>query len=152
MVSGEAVGPDEFLSVDDFALLVLIDYLAHTEEVDPTIRDLARRIISRDLFKLVPCSSSRISDFLRKDGGEEQIYNIIGKHLPEPRYYLIKDVSKFSMLSEQKDEWSYFVDSGGIATSMREHEAIRPLWREIDESVRLFAPREVVHAVAKLIG
>jgi HD superfamily phosphohydrolase len=152
MVSGEAVGPEEFLSVDDFALQVLIDYLAHADGIDVTVQDLARRIISRDLFKLVPCPSSRISDFLRKDGGNERIYDVIGQHFPEPRYYLIKDVLKFRMLSERKEEWGYFVHDQHVATPMREHEVIRPLWRETEDFVRLFAPREVIDKLATLIG
>jgi hypothetical protein len=119
---------------------------------DPTVADLARRIVSRDLFKLVPCSSSKISDFLRKDGGSEQIYAVIGRHFSEPKYYLVKDVSRFSMLAESENEWAYFVDTKRVAVPMREHEAIRPLWRESHDSVRLFAPREVIDALAKLIG
>jgi hypothetical protein len=152
MVSGEEVGQEELLSVDDFALQVLIDHLAHADGVDATVRDLARRIASRDLFKLVPCSSSKVSDFLRKDGGSDQLYEVIGNHFSEPKYYLVKDVARFSMLSERKDEWGYFIDAKRVATPMREHEAIRPLWRESQDSVRLFAPREVIDALAKLIG
>ncbi len=151
MVAGETVRPEEFLSVDDFALQVLVDYLAHTDGFDRTVQDLALRIIARDLFKLVPVSSARVNDFLRKDEGNDQLYTTIGKQFAEPKYYLIKDVSRFNMLSEPRDEWGFFVDSQGLATPMREHESIRPLWRETEDTVRLFAPREVIDGLRALI-
>ncbi len=153
MVAGQAIGPKEVLSVDDFTLHVLIDAMAHADETDVVVGDLARRIIARDLFKLVPSSSERVSDFLRKDDGYDRIYRTIAKYYPDQeRYYLIVDILKFNMLSEHREEWGYFVDTNGVATPMREHEGIRPLWREVQDTVRLFTPAEVVNDLHRLIG
>src|SRR5262249_15581986 len=135
------------------SLWVLIDNVAHAARMDPAAQDLARRILERDLFKLVPCRDRRVNEFLRKQDGYKMIYDAIRPYCPaSPEFYLCVDVSRFTMLANQKEEWSYFVDEDRLATPIREHEGIRPLWSESEESVRLFTIREAVAAVAALIG
>jgi uncharacterized protein len=153
IISGEVVGPERLLALDDFSLWVLIDNVAHAERMDPTAQDLARRILERDLFKLVPCAYRRVNEFLRREDGYEKIHNAIRPFCPgPPEFYLWIDVLRFTMLGDRKDEWGYFVGEDRLATPIREHESIRPLWRESEESVRLFTLREAVDAVATLIG
>jgi HD superfamily phosphohydrolase len=61
MIHGNAIGPNELLQLDDFALSVLVDTVAQSTVKDDTVRDLAWRLRSRDLFKKVPVSSHAIN-------------------------------------------------------------------------------------------
>jgi HD superfamily phosphohydrolase len=153
VISGEVLEPPELLALDDFSLWVLIDNVAHAPRMDATARDLARRVVERDLFKLVPCVDRRVNEFLRREDGYDRLYDAIRPYCPgPPQFYLWVDVSRFTMLSDRREEWAYFVGEDRIATPVREHESIRPLWREDDESVRLFTVPEAVERVAALIG
>lgn len=152
MVAGEAIGQRDLLSVDDFALQVLIDAVAHADGVDKTVVDLANRILSRDLFKIVPRSSEKITDFLQSSDAYPRIDTILReKGYSEPEYYRIIDKVTFDMLAEKKREWGYFVDLDGRATEMREHDSIRPIRGQRQDYRRLFVPEEAVGAVANLI-
>ena len=153
MIKGEAVGLSELLAVDDFSLWVLIDYLATEKVEDLTVRDLAQRIIARDLFKLVPVSPERANEFLRRADAYDKIHDVIQPYCPGKReYYLIVDSLKFATLSEKTGQWCYFVDEHRQATPIREHEQFREYWRQPREAVRLFTLREAVDAVGKLMS
>lgn len=153
MISGEALGPNELLALDDFSLWVLMDNVAKMDKMDVTVKDLAQRIVSRDLFKLVPCSSSKVNNFLRKKDGYKQIYEVIEPFCVGKReYYLIEDTMSFKMLSEDPSELAYFVDDTGKATPIREHHNLRQHWAQSEETVRLFTVAEAVDAVKRLIG
>ena len=94
-----------------------------------------------------------MDDFLRRDDGYDRIYDIIGRYFPgNAKYYLSVDFPRFNMLSDQEEEWGYFIDAKQVGTPIREHEEIRPLWHETKETARLFVPREVVEDLHKLIG
>jgi uncharacterized protein len=152
MVAGEAIGQRELLSVDDFALQVLIDAVAHADRVDKTLGDLANRILSRDLFKIVPRPSEKIADFLQSPEAYPRIDVILkDKGFADPEYYRIIDKVTFDMLAERKEEWGYFVDLDGRASEMRDHESIRPIRGQRHDYRRLFVPEEAVVAVANLI-
>jgi len=92
VMSGEVLSQEELLRIDDFSLLVLIDVLSNTPAVDITVRDLGRRILARDLFKLVPCHSEAVEEFLGRPGSYEQIFAAIKPFCPgDPKYYLVVD-------------------------------------------------------------
>jgi HD superfamily phosphohydrolase len=152
MVAGEVVGPRDLLSTDDFALQVLIDVVAHATGIDPTVVDLANRILSRDLFKMVPRQSEKLADFLQSPEAYPRIDAVLRERgFAHPEFYRITDKVPFNMLAERKEERGYFVDADGRATEMREHENIRPIRGHKHDSVRLFVPEEAVGAVANLI-
>jgi HD superfamily phosphohydrolase len=153
MIGGKVVGQAELLSLDDYSLWVLIEHIAKAEGIDVTARDLAQRIIGRDLLKVVPCPSAKVSAFLREKRGYERIYNVIAQVCEgEPEYYLLVDTVKFRMLADRPGDWSYFVDGQMRATPIREHESLRLHWRDTEESIRLFTVQEAVEGVAALIG
>lgn len=153
MVAGEALGPNELLSVDDYSLWILIDNVAKQRGMDPTVRDIGQRILARDLFKMVPCSHEKVNEFLRRHDSRERIYDAIQPYCPGKReYYLIEDTMKFSMLSAHEKAWGYFVDDSRKAIPIREEEPFRHFLGRTDETVRLFTLREAVEAVASLIG
>ena len=64
VMRGEALSPHECLALDDFAVFVLIDMVADGSFKDDTAQDLARRIRTRDLFKMVPLRSHVVADYL----------------------------------------------------------------------------------------
>lgn len=152
MVAGEAIGQRDLLSADDFSLQVLIDAVAQAEGADAVVVDLANRILSRDLFKIVPRSSEKVTDFLQGPEAYNHLDAVLReKGYKEPRYYRIIDKVTFDMLAEKKGERGYFVDQDGRATEMREHESIRPIRGHRQDYRRLFVPEEAVGAVANLI-
>jgi HD superfamily phosphohydrolase len=152
MLSGATVGPDELLSLDDFSLTVLIDTAVKTEKMDRTVADLGRRILERDLLKLVPCSTNRVREFLMTPDAFERIYHAIRPYCPgDPRDYLHVDRYTFTMLSEKTGESSFFVDEDLRATPIRNHESLRPYWTEKEDHIRLFTVREAREDVAALI-
>lgn len=153
VISGNALGPEELLSLDDFSLWVLIEDIAKQSDIDDTVQDLARRIIGRDLFKVVPCDPKKISEFLIKEDGRERIYSAIKPFCPgKIESYLYVDELKFSMLSENTNRMSFFIDDNRDATHIRDHESLRTHWMPQEDIVRIYTLREAVDAVKKLIG
>lgn len=151
IISGETLEVRELLSLDDFALWVLIENVARNSESDPTAQDLAKRILARDLFKLVPCASEKVSDFILNKT-EAPIHEVIRKFCPgDPSNYLIVDHMNFKMLSENETQMSYFIDNDRRASFVRDHESLRHDWKKAESSIRLFTIREAVDSVKKLI-
>lgn len=152
MIEGHTVPPHELLSLDDFSLSVLIDSVSRLDGIDATVRDLGRRIIERDLFKVVPVSPRKVRDFLMTPSAFERLYAIVRRYAPgEARYYLYVDRYSFEMLGGTERSCSFFVDDCMTATPIRDHEALRQYWTEPEESIRLFSVREAIRDLAELI-
>lgn len=153
---GEALQPEDVLGLDDYLLWNLIDQLAKRRDVDITVADLAQRIISRDLFKLVPISSKEIQEFIERPDGYARIHAELKQFVPgEPQFYVNVDDASFEMFSSTLSEQAYFIDlgkEGRPATPVQDHPEFRPHWREENRNVRLFVPREAVGAIVKLIS
>lgn len=152
MISGDALEPHELLSLDDFSLWFLIDHIAKMNNIDTTLQDIAQRIISRDLFKMVPCESRKIKEFLLKSDAYDRIYNVIQPFCPAKKeFYLYVDKLKFSMFSENIDEMSYFIDEQRYAEPIRNHSELRVHWQNNEDRVRIYTLDEAVDAVKKLL-
>ncbi|MBI4822790.1 MAG: hypothetical protein HY805_00955 [Nitrospirae bacterium] len=153
VISGDALQPMELLSLDDYSLWILIDYVARMNNIDETVQDLARRILARDLFKIVPCKSKKVNDFLRKKDALEEIYKKVQPFCRGLKdYYFYIDTLKFSMFSDKSEEFAYFIDDQQNATSVREHESLRVHWHTHEDLVRVYTVHEAVDAVKELIG
>ncbi|MGR3173746.1 MAG: HD domain-containing protein [Candidatus Scalindua sp.] len=154
MISGDVVGPEELLALDDFSLWVFIENITKNNKMDYTVQDLGQRILSRDLFKMVPCSPEKINEFLRKPDGHLQMYNAIQPYCPgKEEFYMFIDTVKFKMFSENDCEMGYFIGDLHKATPIREHEELKPYWlRNEVEFTRLFTINEAVDSLKKLIG
>jgi hypothetical protein len=154
MISGEVLNQAELLPLDDTSVWTLIESAVNTAGMDDTIRDLGQRILSRDLFKIVPCPPEKINALLRRPDGRDRIYSAIQKFCPgKAEFYLCEDTTRFSMLSEREDEMTYLVDENRQATPIRDDETLRTYWqRRPEESLRLFTLHEAVEAVQKTIG
>ncbi len=152
LVAGEIATPRELLSLDDFALWTLIQMLSEAQQVDETVRDLARRIVSRDLFKIVRAPSDKVNAFLRREGGYEEIYETIKPYCPgAPEYYLVVDTPRFSMLSSRPEKYAYLVYEDRTARPVRDHPRLRSYWGEPEEGVRVFTLSEAVASVKSLV-
>ena len=152
VMRGEALDQREVLALDDFSLSVLMDLLASEPGADATVKDIGRRILSRDLFKMVPCESQAVDEFIGQPEGFKKIYRAIKPFCPgDPRYYLVVDRLHFSMFAKGRAEMSFFVDENRLATPIKEH----PLLQQFDKnsnSTRLFTISEAVESVRRLIG
>lgn len=155
VVVGEAIGPADILRLDDYGLWVLIRELADKSN-DATLADLARRLVERDLFKMVACKSAAIDAFFRRASGEQNIKSTIAEFCPgEPEYYFYHNQTKVRMLNEHHTKRTYFIDvesKSRLATPVNEHHDMAMHWREPEAVQRLFVPREAVAAVTALVN
>jgi hypothetical protein len=150
--------------VDDFALFVLIEQLAGTTGLDPVVRDLARRILSRELFKLLPVDSERVQEYLSQEGAYDRLYKAMKPFCPgDPRHYLLRDdysVTFFNFDKEASSEEddanpatkheSYLIDSSRKARPLREHIDLKEHKKGI-KSTRLFTLDSCIPAVHKTV-
>jgi hypothetical protein len=153
MIAGNALSPRELLRLDDFALSVLVESIAHATHMDETAKDLATRIESRDLFKQVPVESDRLNWFLRQEHARERLYEAIRPYCPgNPDYYLIIDETEFNMMSHEDDQRVCLVNADGSADYAVEHPAFEHYRRARSVGLRLFTVREAVRVAASCIG
>jgi uncharacterized protein len=154
--SGEVVPQHEVLTLDDHTVWALIGYLANADRMDETLRDLGSRLVTRDLFKRIPCDGQTALHFLAREGGRERIYDVLRTYCRgDPKYYLVEDRVKFSMLSEHEPERAYFVDAGESsrrATPIRDRSVGLFSGADSRDEFRVFTIAEGVGAVAKLIN
>ena len=154
MIAGEALEQHELLALDDYSLWVLIENIVKINGMDETVLDLGKRILERNLFKLVPCSSEKVSDFLTKGDGHQRIYDAIQPFCRgEKEYYLVVDEPELSILCEDAAEMGYLIDEDKSASPIRDHDELL-MYRQRNhiKMVRIFTVQEAVDAVAKLIG
>jgi hypothetical protein len=151
----EGLQPSEVLDLDDYTLWTLIQLIAASTDTDPTATDLARRIIARDLFKLVPCQSERLGDFVLREDAYERLRKVVQPYCQgDASYYVYIDNPNFKMLSDDESQQAYFVDiesSERLATPIRHHESIKKHWTKAESFLRLFVPREAVGSACKLV-
>jgi uncharacterized protein len=152
MMQGEALSPPELLRLDDFSLSVLVDAVANGVARDDTSRDLAQRILARDLFKLVPVGSDQVADFLAKPEKREALYGAIKPYVPGPsQYYMIVDRTRFDMFSRSWDETVLLVGEDGRAHPASEHPELRGYAQSQPMKWRLFTVPQAVPAVRAIV-
>lgn len=155
ILSGNTLEPREILYLDDYSLWSLIQALATSTSIDRTAGNLARRIIARDLFKLVPCETNRLNTFAIREDAHERLRHAVAPYCQgDASYYVCIDSADFTMLCEDESQRTYFVDTeseGHPAAHIREHQRIRRHWSDPEKNVRLFVPREAVEAVYEII-
>jgi HD superfamily phosphohydrolase len=153
MISGDVLSQAELLSLDDFALWILIQAVSEAKGMDETVHDLGQRILARDLFKIVPCSNEKVREFLLRPDGRDRLCSAIQPFCPgKAEYYLCVDSTTFAMLAERSGKFAYLVDDNRLATPIRDHEALQAYRGRPEEGVRLFTLSEAVAAVVKAIG
>lgn len=156
IVNGSTLDPAQVLSIDDQTLWGLAGHAARSSFTDRTGQDLAQRLLGRNLFKQVPCSSQSIKRFRMEHDGAA-LEDAIKKHCPgEPQYYYLYEEARCRLLSRTPPDCAYFIDGGHRATPIAEHDVMKShLAGELpDESapMRLFCIPEAVQTVADLVS
>jgi hypothetical protein len=147
MIAGHPLGPSELLSLDDFSLAVLVESIATSDVRDETVKDLAKRIQSRDLFKQVPVSSDRLNRFLRTDQAHEGLVEAIKPFCSgDPTFYYRIDETQFRMMSPTDAERVCLVAADGTAQYASDHPAFETYRSAHSEELRLFTIHEAVVA------
>ncbi len=151
-IAGHALGPRDLLALDDYGLWVFITYAAGNSEMDPVARELAQRIIRRDLFKLVPVGSDRLREFLSRPEGWQDILRVVRKYAPgDPSFYVHVDTHSFEMFDDQPATWAYFVDESRRAIPIRDDPDLRQHVQGPRTMQRLYTIREARDDLAGLI-
>jgi uncharacterized protein len=152
LVGGDALGPEDCLQLDDTFVYRIIDHVVASQRSDETLQDLARRISSRDLFKLVPVSSSVVLEFLSRPDAYERLKRTIKPYCPgEPEYYYHVDFSKFKMISDRRSEAVFLVDQERRARLATEHQGLQQYRAQEQEEQRIYTLREAREAVKVMI-
>jgi len=155
-IEGEPLEPQEVMQLDDYGLWGLIQHLSNRSGVDVTLADLAKRIISRDLLKVVPCAQPKVEEFVRDVENHRRMHEVVSKFCPgDPQYYVHVDSEPFEMFCPDESEHSYFVDlenRNRPATAIRDHPLFRSHHLEPERIVRLYVPRETVESVRRMIS
>lgn len=151
MISGLAVEPKDVLSLDDFAIWSLINEVTDAS-ADSVLSDLGSRILTRNLFKMIPCTPDRVREFMQNGDWHERLLAAIRPFCPgEPKYYLAVDYTSVSFFSSNHDEDSFLIDENRLAIPMCEHEDLRGYAGKANKMSRLFTLREAVSAVKNII-
>jgi hypothetical protein len=152
LLSGEAIDQRELLSLDDFSLFVIIDRASGLKGVDSTVKDLGARILSRDLFKIVPVDTEKLNRFLKRQDAYPRLHRAIQPFCQgDPKYYVYIDECEFRMFCEKQEELGYFIDEDRMPSLMRESEELRMHSGNKKELMRIFTLSEAVEAVGHAI-
>jgi hypothetical protein len=160
VLRGEPLCCKDVLALDDSSLWALIMRIA-ADHPDVTARDLARRILERRLFKVVPAPLASLSRFMRRGDREAVLAQCIEKHVPgEPSYYNVREDerSAFHRWSDVEARRAYLVDAAGpgrlgSAKPASEHPDLQALQLgNVVPPSRLFVPAEAVDDVVAVIG
>jgi HD superfamily phosphohydrolase len=152
LLSGEPIDQRELLSLDDFSLFVIIERASTVGGVDPTIRDLGARILSRDLFKIVPVENEKLNRFLKQPDAYPRMHGAIQPFCQgDPRYYVHVDQCEFQMFCNKPSERGYFIDENRVPTLMRESEELSMHSDTRRELIRVFTLSEAVDALRHAI-
>jgi hypothetical protein len=153
IIKGEALSQSDLLRLDDFALSVLVEHVARSDISDQTVRDLALRISSRDLFKIVHVGTDTLNRFFRLPDAYPRLYRAVKPYCPgDPEYYLVRDEIDFRMMSDSGDHCVCLLRDDLSAYYAFDHNAFADLRAIRREDVRLFTLREAVTSVEQEIS
>lgn len=151
VLRGEPLDPKQVLSLDDAAIWILIELMAKSDH-DDVLRDLANRILSRELFKLVPVTQSKVEAFLRKPDGWQSLLGTVQKYcLDAPDFYVVVDRAEFEMLSKVESKQAYLVDESGVAVPLNGDPDFLQYAGKLEETVRIFTIEDAVPEVVRLL-
>lgn len=156
------LGPADLIDLDDDRLWVLVHNLATQDRGDKVIRDLARRLISRDLFKQVPIESDDARELNKHNSTRvTDLEDVLRKALgcADPKFYFHIDSHKLNLLEKRSkagdayDRCARFIhvgDDGRPAELVRDTELVS--YGKKTEEERLFVPEAALRPVKELFG
>jgi hypothetical protein len=155
--------PADLVRLDDDALWLIVHDLAVQDRGDPIVRDLARRLLSRNLFKQVRISSDDVQELQdAEDPHVTDLKQLLAKvmNTEGPESYLHIDRRETNLLEKGDrgrspyDRRARFIHSnaaGRQAELVRDHERLLPFAGK-EEEFRLFVPAEALRAVEGFFG
>ena len=156
-ISREALDVNGVVALDDFGLSVFLNDLAEGGK-DQVVKDLADRIVTRNLFKAIPVVHHELDEFFFTD--VTAAMGVVEKALRGCGYgnatecYRITDRQEFSFFEEEPRRTAYFVDTttpGRLATPISQHEELAH--HRADKRILhwLFVPADAVRPVTEAI-
>jgi HD superfamily phosphohydrolase len=156
------IGPPDLIRLDDDVLWLLVHDIAAQDRGDMIVRDLARRLLSRNLFKQVPITPDEVKD-LNKHGSTRlaDLEEVLGKALccEDPKYYFHIDSHKLNLLEQGAgngdayDRCARFIHvdaDGRPAELVRDTELVS--YGKKTEEERLFVPEVALRPVKEFFG
>jgi uncharacterized protein len=152
VLNGNALRPHELLDLNDAVLWAFIADVARSSATDSIARNLASRLLTRDLFKLVPVSSDRLQALVERPDGHNRINRVVQPFVDgDPQYYVHLDRVDFSWFVTDPRHSSFFVENGQ-ASPIRYDDALEHFPQVVQSSLRLYSVREAVEPLRQLIG
>lgn len=153
VMEGDPLSPRDLLALDDHLIWVFIQHLAERDDFDPAVSDLARRVVTRDLFKGVDCPEDKLDEFLAQPDAYDRLWAAVAKYCPGSRdCYVYVDRSSSKLFNERPGEQAFFIGNDGAAEPIREHSQLLPLrTSNVMRHTRLYVPREAVRDVLQVV-
>ncbi len=154
-LAGNPISVEQILQLDDYSLWVLMMEIAERAD-DRIAADLAKRIVSRDLFKSVPVDPKAIQDFTGRRG-RAPLEELVAEccDVEDGAYYLVFDQREFETLSKEDSNAVFLVgeasDSPGEATLARDHHELEQLGSPHQLEPALYAPVEAIEMLVDVL-
>lgn len=154
--------PSDLIALDDDVLWLLVHDIAAQNRGDKILRDLATRLLSRNLFKQVPISPEEVKD-LNKHGSSRvaELEEVLRKSLDceNAEFYFHIDAHKLNLLEQGTtdgsayDRCARFIhtgEDGRPAELVRDTELVT--YGKKTEEERLFVPEIALRPVKEFFG
>jgi hypothetical protein len=153
IINGKALPPNELLTLDDSVIHLVVEAVLRSDIKDETVRDLARRIAERDLFKIVPVPEEALQNFTNDPHWREKLCDVIKPHTRgDPEFYFHLDSRRFRLMSNHDVEKVYLIDSDRSAGPAADHPAFHEYRDYRARTISLYTRREAVPYVTKLVA
>ena len=133
LLANETMSNEDLYLLDDSTCMYSFSVMRRSD--DPVLRDLARRILDRDLF-----------EFMSADK-EEYLKEKCQKYGLDPRYYVVKDYQEqipYQPYSgDGSDNIYVLLDNGRIEELSKVSQVVRSLSTINEQDERVFYPKEI---------
>jgi HD superfamily phosphohydrolase len=153
IINGKPLDQSNLLTLDDTVIQSVVDEISHSDIKDVTIKDLARRITERDLFKIVPIKDDSLASFLTDSHWREKLCEVIQPYVAgDSEFYFILDSRDFRMMSKSEKEKIFFINSSNHqAEAAADHPAFSGYRDYTAKTQSIFTVREAISAVKSLV-
>src|ERR1700677_3578294 len=152
VINGKPLEQIDLIKLDDSVIQLVIETVAASDIKVYIVRDLARRIVERNLFKIVPVDENALETFRSDPHWNEKLCSVIKPYvLGDPEYYFVVDYRPFTMMSKLETEQVYLIGSDRTAEAAANLSTFSS-YREQQLKVQsIFTVLEAVDAVKNLI-
>ena len=154
--------PADLIRLDDDSLWLLVHDIAGQKRGDKTVRDLARRLLARELFKQVPIDPEEVRD-LGKHGSSRlgELEAVLTKELgcEDPGYYFHIDSHRLNLLEQGNGDGTVYdgcarfigSDADGRRSELVRDTELKTYGQKAEEE-RLFVPASALRPVKDFFG